>query len=172
MSMSDDAFGFAFDGAGHAVEVARDTVEMPGDARFSWFHFRGDDPETPARLSARGVDGFVIDALTAEDTRPRCTVHGDGVILILRGVNLTPGAEPEDMVSVRMWLERDRVIGVWMRPLHAVEDLVASIARGEAPTSVGDLVARLALRLADRVEPIIPTAQRADRRAGGGDAGG
>ncbi len=66
---------------------------------------------------------MVIHALTAQETRPRCTVRGDGVLLLLRGVNLNPGAAPEDMVSVRLWLQAHRVVGVWLRPLRAVAAL-------------------------------------------------
>jgi zinc transporter len=30
---------------------------------------------------------------------------GQSLLVILRGVNLNPGADPEDMVSVRLWLD-------------------------------------------------------------------
>ncbi|MBY4894106.1 zinc transporter ZntB [Rhodobacteraceae bacterium N5(2021)] len=156
--MLDDAIGFVFDGTGAATAIAPDAESGPLDGPpFEWRHFRRDAPETMDRLTACGLDPYVIEALTAEETRPRCSVHGNGVVLNLRGVNLNPGAEPDDMVSVRMWLEKDRIIGVWVRPLHAVSDLVAAIDRGAAAVSVGDFVARLALRLADSAEPYIAT---------------
>ena len=75
--------------------------------------------------------------------------------MILRGVNLNPGAEPEDMISARLWLEESKVVGVWLRPLMAVRDLFDAIERNQAPVSPGDLVAKLALRLADRAEPTV-----------------
>lgn len=101
------------------------------------------------------LDSFVCDALTADDTRPRCAVHGDGAIVNLRGVNLHPGAAPDDMISIRMWVEARRLIGVWRRPLFATRDLFDAIGRGHAPLSPGDFVAKLALRLADRMEPTV-----------------
>ena len=118
-------------------------------------HLRRDNEAARSWLEASGIDSFVIDALTADETRPRCTVHGDGVVLNLRGVNLNPGAEPEDMISVRFWLEHRRIIGVWVRELQAVSDLTLSIERNQAPTTPGDLIAKLALRLADRAEPTV-----------------
>lgn len=154
----DGAIGFVFDGAGGAVAIAPDASKTVLDGPpFEWRHFRRSDPDTLKRLEAIGLDPAVIGALTAEETRPRCTVHGRGVVLNLRGVNIDPGAEPEDMISVRLWLEEDRVTGVSSRPLYAVTDMVAAIERGEAPVSVGDFVARLALRLADRAEPYVAT---------------
>ncbi len=124
-------------------------------AGFAWLHMARDHPNLGGYLAACGIDRFVREALTADETRPRCTVHGNGVLLNLRGVNLNPGAEPEDMVSVRFWIEAHRIVGLWVRPLVAVADLKAAAERGQAPVSPGDLVAKLALRLADRAEPVV-----------------
>ncbi len=108
-------------------------------------------------MNAAGLEGIVIDALTAEETQPRFTVHGDNALLNLRGVNLNPGAEPEDMISIRIWIEPNRVISTVLRRLEAIDDLRDSIEHRQAPSSPGDLIARLALRLADRAEPTIAT---------------
>lgn len=148
---------YGFDGRGKAVRLTADQLEGgAGDAyAFTWVHLHRNDDDARRWLDASGLDGFVIEALTADETRPRCTVHGDGVVLNLRGVNLNPGAEPEDMISVRFWLEDRRIIGVWVRALQALHDLTVSMERNQAPTTPGDLIAKLALRLADRAEPTV-----------------
>lgn len=152
-----------FDGEGHARPLAaREFATLSAFERgdgpacgFAWQHLSRDDPETDSLLAAAGIDSFVRDALLAEETRPRCTVHGDGALLNLRGVDANPAAEAGDMISVRFWLEAHRVVGVSPRPLDAIADLLASIPRGLAPRSPGELVSRLALRLADRAEPAV-----------------
>ncbi len=154
-----DVAAFVFDGAGKARSVNLEELSAfkPGDTTsgFTWVHLRRDHAEVDSLLRQFGLDDLVIEALTAEETRPRCTVHGDGAVLNLRGVNLNPGQEPEDMVSVRLWIEQNKVVGVWLRPLRAVRDVFQSIDRQRAPVSPGDLVAKLALRLADRAEPTV-----------------
>ncbi|MDJ0897117.1 MAG: zinc transporter ZntB [Alphaproteobacteria bacterium] len=154
-----DVAAFAFDGAGKARSVNLEELSAikPGDntSGFTWVHLRRDHQEVASWLKQFGLDDLVIDALTAEETRPRCTIHGDGALLNLRGVNLNPGEEPQDMISVRLWIEEKKVVGVWLRPLMAVRDLFDSIDRQRAPVSPGDLVAKLALRLADRAEPTV-----------------
>ena len=151
-----NAFSVRFDGAGSAIAIDGPVEDGPEAAgSFTWHHFRREGDGTRAELEALGLDPFVIDALVAEETRPRCTVHGHGAVLNLRGVNLAEGEEPEDMVSVRLWLEKDRIVGVWLRPLFAVRDMLAAAERGEGASSVGDFAARLAMRLADRAEPYI-----------------
>ncbi len=122
---------------------------------FTWVHLNRTAAKTLGWLQKAGIDQFVIDALIAEETRPRCTIHGNGAVLNLRGINLNPGAEPEDMISIRLWIEEKRIISAGLRPLVAVRDLIDSIGRGQPPTSPGDLVARLALRLADGAEPTV-----------------
>lgn len=61
---------------------------------FAWVHVDLAEAE-----GGRFAGGFrprplALAALTAGETRPRCTVHGEMVLLNLRGVNLNPGAEP------------------------------------------------------------------------------
>ena len=151
------AFEVAQDGSAKAVAIQELLSHALADDRlaYSWLHLQGEHPETHNNLKSCGLDRLVIEALTAEETRPRCTVHGVGIVLNLRGANLNPGAEPEDMVSVRLWIEQKRIIGVWIRPLRAVRDMFDAFERGQAPVTPGEFVAKLALRLADRAEPSV-----------------
>ncbi|MCU4651256.1 zinc transporter ZntB [Roseibacterium sp. SDUM158016] len=150
-----EAVAFRLDGRGGATETEPGDRDGAAPGGFFWLQLPVGAPETPDRLRAAGLDEYAVEALTAEETRPRCTVHEDGVVLILRGVNLHPDSEPEDMISVRLWVTGDRVIGATRRPLYAIGDLVAACRRGQAPHSPGDFVAKLALRLADRAEPAV-----------------
>ena len=152
-------FTLLFDGKGTArpipAQAFADLSWPEGAQGFAWQHVRRKSLQALPLLDATGIDAFVRDALLAEETRPRCTLHGDGVLLNLRGVNAHAAAEPGDMISVRFWLEERRIIGVSPRPLDAISDLMDAIRRGQAPRSPGELVSRLALRLADRAEPAV-----------------
>ena len=64
--------------------------------------------ETNANLP----DETVANALLAEDTRPRLMSQADGLLLILRGVNLNAEADPEDMVSIRIFGDSHRVVSL------------------------------------------------------------
>lgn len=150
-----DHVAYLFDGAGHGEPADALDLPQPPETGFAWLHVHRESAGIDTQLSRLGLDAYVIDALTAEETRPRLTLHEAGALLNLRGVNLNPGSDIEDMVSVRLWITDRRVIGVWSRPLFAIDDMVAAIARGFAPLSPGDFVARLALRLADRAEPAV-----------------
>lgn len=100
------------------------------------------------------LPSIVPNALLADETRPRVNAVGDGALVVLRGVNLNPGADPEDMVSIRLWVESQRVISVRLRRMLSVEDVVASLEQ-QPLTGAGDLVVRLAGRLVDRMSDVI-----------------
>lgn len=101
------------------------------------------------------LDSFVVDGLLAEESRPRCDGFEDGILLVLRGVNLNPGAEPEDMVSLRIWVDEHRVISTRFRRLMAVEDIHQQLTTGKGPVSTGHLAVRLAARMTERMGPVI-----------------
>ena len=120
-----------------------------------WAHFQIDAPETRRWLEREaGLPRHVPTALTVIESRPRASVIGEGILLVLRGVNLNPGADPEDMVAIRLWVEQSRIISTRRRRLLSVVDTVNSIEE-QAPASTGDLVLRLADRLTDRINDVI-----------------
>ncbi|GAB3439835.1 zinc transporter ZntB [Insolitispirillum peregrinum] len=102
-----------------------------------------------------GVPPLAARALLAEATRPRCQVYGHGVLIVLRGVNLNPGSAPEDMISVRMWVEPGRVISVRQRRLRALNDLSQALTDGHGPHHIAGIVDALASSLAGRMETLL-----------------
>ena len=144
------------DGTAVALDVTDQTAEelMQGDG-FVWIHLERPAADGTDWLSQSDLSLTVREALDAQETRPRSVVHGNGILINLRGVNLAEGADPEDMVSLRIWVTKRLVVTVQRRPLRAVDDVLDSVSRQVGPRDSGELVARLALRLADRAEPIV-----------------
>ncbi len=149
---------FVLDGTGRGRRIdGWDAVAAwrPADGLL-WLHLDYESERARSWLADQsGVDPLIIRALLASETRPRCVPARDGALLLLRGVNLNPGAEPDDMVSIRLWCEETRVVSVRIRRLAAVDDLCAAIDEGRGPTSTGDLVVQLADRLVDRMADVV-----------------
>lgn len=121
-----------------------------------WVHL--DYTSDAARRWARddsGLDPLVVDALFQEETRPRSVEAGDGVLVWLRGVNTNPGAEPEDMVSIRIWVDRHRIVTTRHRRLLSVEDLRAALAAGHGPRGPGEFLVQISDRLVARMADVI-----------------
>jgi zinc transporter len=121
-----------------------------------WLHLDYTSAESQDWLMKNsGLDPLVAEALLADETRPRCTSIQDGLLVSLRGVNSNPGADPEDMVSLRLFATGERVISTRRRRLMSIRDLVESLEKGNGPRTTGELVAMLADRLVERMGDVI-----------------
>lgn len=117
-----------------------------------WVHLDVSDEQTPRWLAHSGIaDGSIVDALLADETRPRSLVTNEGLLVVLRGVNTNPGEDPEDMVSVRLWIERNRIVSTRLRKLLSISDIRSELAAGSGPRSAGGLLITLIEKLADRI---------------------
>jgi zinc transporter len=150
---------FLLDGEGGGRAIEWDEVRSwTAERGMLWVHL--DRTESAAQQwlqSQAALDPLMSEALLAEETRPRSLLVGDALLVILRGVNLNPGAEPEDMVSLRMWVDSKRIITLRSRHLMAIEDLRAGILAGNGPKDPGDFLATVSGRLIERMSPIIDT---------------
>lgn len=101
------------------------------------------------------LDPHVVNAMLASDTRPRCLVSDAGALLILRGVNLDPAARPTDLISIRIWIENDRIITVHHRPLGAISYIQQTYEHNHGPKNPVELVVALAHRMLERMRVVV-----------------
>lgn len=66
--------------------------------------------------------------------------------MIVRAINLNQGAEPEDMISVRCFIEPRRIVTLRHRLSRSLDALRDELARGAGPISAGDLTTRFVER--------------------------
>ena len=121
-----------------------------------WLHLNYADRDVREWLLGSGLLAPpVAESLLDEETRPRVLHHGNGLLLTLRGVNLNPGAEPEDMVSIRLWIEEGRIISTRKRRLKSVKEIQSLLAAGEGPRSSGEFLAMLLRLMTDNIGEVI-----------------
>lgn len=147
------ACSLAGDGTGQTLTGGAVSETIKSDT-LAWVHLDAADPKTADWLAAEleYLDPFVVEALTAEETRPRMVSVGTGAILILRGVNLNSGADAEDMISIRLFIDEARIISLQRRDLRAVGDIQSRLMAGTGPKSSGEFLTQIVARLTDRVE--------------------
>ena len=124
-----------------------------------WVHMDVNDDASRRWLTDHsGLDSSVTDILLADETRPRSYATEKGLLVVLRGVNTSPGADPEDMVSIRLWIEPHRIITTRRRHLLSVQDMRDALDAGTGPRTSGEflvaLVEKIAVRIGDAVERI------------------
>ncbi len=143
------AFEVTPDGAARRID---DDAAPVGDG-YLWRHYDLSAGDIRGKLAGI-VPETAISALTQAETRPRCDRLGDGIILNLRGVNLNPGASPEDMVSLRLWITGENVVSARVRKVWAVDQIRQAMDGRSGAPSVGAFVAELAQALTNRIESV------------------
>ncbi len=111
------AFAISADGTAAPLKELPTSDAAP-EAAFVWTHLHVRQEGTRAWLEEEAkLDSAVVEALMAEDTRPRAVIKDDGVMVIFRAMNLHEGESPEEMISLRMWIDEHRVITTRMRDI-------------------------------------------------------
>lgn len=149
-------FGFGFRNS-RATEMRwEDAAAHAGEYDFVWLHLNMNNEEAKQWIREQDDIPFAAaSALLAGETRPRVSNFETGLVVNLRGVNLNEGAEPEDMVSIRIWVTPTRVITTRRRRLMAAQDLRKNLMDGVEVQTSGALLARLAAKLTTRTEPYV-----------------
>lgn len=153
------SFGYAIAATGEAHRLAPTAEKTSGCVLF-WRHIDGND--TACRkwlLDDSGLPAAVTNALQEIETRPCATKVGDGTLVNLRGVNQNPDADPEDLVSIRLWVTANEVISMNFRPLLALGDMQDIVASGQV-RDAGDFVVELAIVLIRRLNDTLDDLSR------------
>lgn len=148
---------YLLDGEGSGRETGWEEVRSWKPERgLLWVHLNHNESVAQEWLRKEsGLDAVACDALLANDPRPRSLAANDALFVILRGVNLNPGADPEDMVSLRLWIESYRIITLRFRHVMAIDDIRGAIVAGVGPRTAGDFLVSVADRLIDRMGPTL-----------------
>ena len=150
-------YGYVLDGRGGGRQLDWNGVRSwrPADG-YLWVHLDRTAPETAEWLETEaGIDPLICEALLAEETRPRSVVIQDGVLMMLRGVNLTPGSEPDELVSLRFWIGSTRIITLRHMPMLGVRDVRVELQSGRGPCNAADLLVEMIERIVDRIDNVV-----------------
>ena len=129
-------FAYCTDSAGKVERIdAADLHPGTQPAGFAWVH----------------LDGAIVGALTAIETRPRTEEMGDGALVNLRGLGDTPEDDPDKLVSIRLWAGQGRVFSVGYRTLAALDEVCHRMGAGKL-RDPGDLIAALAVAITVKLD--------------------
>jgi zinc transporter len=144
------AFRFEDD---QVTEVTADQAASYEGGGFVWLHLEPRADDLPAALPEH-VPALVSSALLASETRPRCDVIDSAALINLRGIGLHETEDRDRLVSVRMWVEANRVTSVGRNPLTALRKVENAMLAGKL-RDAGDFVAALAHAISTELDPEI-----------------
>ena len=159
--------GFAYVVKDGKVETPplKEALGKPGS--LVWIHLTTNDERAQTWLSGEAeLSPYIIDALTAAETRPRCDPVGEGAVINLRGMSSEELSVSDQLASIRMYALDGCVFSVTRKLLNALKPVREQIEAGEI-LDPGDLIAALPgewLRDDDRLH-LNSAADRAARMA-------
>ena len=150
-------YAIILNGKGQGRRIDWSELSLPLMAgEFLWMHFDYTAEQAQNWMNDHsGLHPADVEALMKEETRPRTTISHDGLLVNLRGVNLNPGANPEDMVALRIWLNNSRIISSRYRPHMWETDMLAAIEDGQGPVSCADFLSMVTDLMVGRIHQVV-----------------
>lgn len=161
MNQNGLAHGLILDKNGSAKEISYEDLDSYDKSQgILWVHFDYSSKEAIDWITNKsGIDSLAIEALLTEETRPRTTILEDNILLALRGVNLNPDSDPEDMISIRLFISQEMIISTKKRDLLSVKDIINSLKQNKGPTTSSEFLIAISDRLTCRMEGTIDSIQ-------------
>jgi zinc transporter len=147
---------YRFDGKGDVIEAPVEKAMAATPAGKGFFVIAGNSGTPEFRLWLKEHLGEPhAEAMTAPDAHARCTVVDDRATLVLRVAHRE--ADPDDIKRhpLTLWIEKGRIIISSRAHLPELVGIAQWKQAHHAPTSPADFVARMGLRAADRLEPLV-----------------
>lgn len=148
---------YVLDGKGAGKKLNWEAVERwePSQGQL-WLHMNLLNKKSINWLNKHSqLDKSTIRSLTAQETRPHVLFTQHGMIVSLRAVNSNPNQEPEDMVSIRIWIDKDRMISMQRRSIASIRDMQDSIEDGVGPVDLVNLLQDMLDKITDRLMDVL-----------------
>ena len=107
-----------------------------------WIHLNLSHPQAVTFLQNDSLlDDWTKETLiNTAQSRPRSVIHKNGLLLVIRTVNLTPRSQPDDMVFLRVWATHNRVISVRVHPAISFKEIMNDFYEHTGPKSTNELI--------------------------------
>ncbi len=123
---------------------------------FVWLHFDRNHPDTETFMNDdEETDIAATRTLLADDSRPRTILDNENILLNLRGVNLSEGSKPEDMVGIRFYVQADRVLSIEKRHLKATSHMAKYVKSLKSALTPGGFIAAYSQAIIEHMGPTV-----------------
>ncbi|MCB1583758.1 MAG: hypothetical protein KDI92_11885, partial [Xanthomonadales bacterium] len=139
-----------FDGKGAAG--AQENATAP----WVWHHIKYNDKAAVKWIKNQPeLSQFARITLINSETRPRVHVEDNELIMCLRGINLNEEADPEDMISIRLWVGPKTIITSSNAGSQSIRNIRALLNEKVGPKNAEEFVATLIDQLANLTDEFV-----------------
>lgn len=130
-------------------------------SQFEWLHFCMRHNAIEEYLFRElGIPMFIANAMIADETRSRAIVRENGIMVLFKAMHRHDGANPEMMVSLRLWIDAHRIVSTREQDIDAVLTLRDEIIAGSGPASTMDFLIDMIGHVYDEFDPLIDSMER------------
>ncbi|WP_392551569.1 zinc transporter ZntB [Orbus wheelerorum] len=138
------------DGKGKSIAIAPDgqaTVKQP-----CWLHLDFTNPQTidwvnsTQLLSDLAKEELLKPIQIAKEAR-----FDSGILVVLKGVNITPNALPDPIVTFRFYITDNLIISTRHQQIDAIAFLKENLDKGIGPVDVADWLIQISQLISDQV---------------------
>lgn len=148
-------FGRVLDGRGGARVIdwaAAQGWTPAAEGEVLWLHLQRTCPELEAWLvGTLGLPAPTAGLLVSDLTRPRAFHERGTLVATLRDLNFNPGSEPEDMISMQLWSDGQRVLTLRRAPQQSPNEVRDLLDAGDGPGDAGAMVTLIVERIIDHL---------------------
>ncbi len=159
-------FSYSFDKNGKPIKIPlNSTSQELKSHHLTWVHLDANNKNTKKWLNQEVsyLDHLIIDALLAEEARPRLIEFENGLLLIMRGIEKLNNSKNQNLASIRLWIDKDRVISIQRRKLEAIDSIYQNIADEKPIKNSGEFLYNLIYQILETTSTFLySVAERID----------
>lgn len=126
----------------------RDVEFIKNKTENLWLHFDYKHPDTKLwLLEESGLSKDICHSFLDINSTNRFINKDNGFFFIFRGLNFNEGQEKEDMISLHIWIENNRIITMRSQRLKGLDDVKNSIINDRKPV----ITKKVFLQLLDKL---------------------
>ncbi len=124
--------------------------------QIAWHHLRYTDQKAKSWIKKQvNLSEQARMMLLNSETRPRTYIDNEDVLVCLRGINFNTSAQPEDMISIRMWLGPDVVITSSNQGSQSISNIKKALEQSIGPKTAEGLLLTLIDQLAHLTDEFV-----------------
>ncbi|MCS5421902.1 MULTISPECIES: zinc transporter ZntB [Psychrilyobacter] len=146
-------FSMLLDGKGGAVKYNWDDIDAWSPEKgILWMHLSLSEDAINNWINKRsGISKTLSEALLNRRNRPRILKEEDKLFLSLRAINFNPGADPDDMVFLHIYMEKNRIITIRHNKVLAVDNVASSLETGTGPKDSYEFLLEILSKISYRI---------------------
>lgn len=121
-----------------------------------WHHLRYTDQKAKSWVKQQAhLPEQARTMLLNSETRPRTYIDNEDVLVCLRGINFNTSSQPEDMISIRLWLGPEVVITSSNQGSQSISNIKKNLEQKVGPKTAEDLLLALIDQLAHLTDEFV-----------------